>query len=523
MEENEGIIQKILNAYYIRHIRKKREKRKLKITDKEKEYLNKIFRGEIQTNLELFNKFFSEYDTKILMEFGDSESIQYCLRENKITSEILIRNFEYKKRLMSLGSSDLIKLCLDKAKSEGLLNKGDFDFNTYNIAELLTLTDDEYIRQYIDGFSQIFALDEKKRLFFISYLSGSTEGRYDSYFREKFKPTGELPITFDLPKEMTIGMEIEAKGENAAPCLYGWHDKPDKTLHGPSTEVVSPILRATKQDAEDVYIMCNMLQSIGMKVEKDCGGHIHIGVDYLTKDQSLENLIALWCNTEGVLYKICNDKGDKLRGTYYAKPISGKIGEHNLYCSSLIDTYMRFYEDKKFLSMNLRNIKNPKKKTIEFRISNGTLEPEVWIQNANLFGGMVRVAEELTQIMYKRVEDRTPVDVEKLENFKTLCTTECTEEQKLDILLKLAVSPESREIYQKRYEENSKLIEEDEKLFETLNQGIATKPITPKRVARKIFTGKDAVTGEQMTTADQRLRKDVEKNKGKNQELGQEI
>ena len=44
--------------------------------------------------------------------------------------------------------------------------------------------------------------------------------------------------------------------------------------------------------------------------------------------------------------------------------------------------------------MNVRDEKN----TIEFRLANGTINPEMWIENANLFGGMVAISEELARI-----------------------------------------------------------------------------------------------------------------------------
>ena len=53
------------------------------------------------------------------------------------------------------------------------------------------------------------------------------------------------------------------------------------------------------------------------------------------------------------------------------------------------------------------NVTNNYKKTVEFRIPNGTIEPETWIENINLFGGIISASEKLNIIQSKSEEMRT--------------------------------------------------------------------------------------------------------------------
>lgn len=48
-------------------------------------------------------------------------------------------------------------------------------------------------------------------------------------------------------------------------------------------------------------------------------------------------------------------------------------------------------------SLNLLNINNGKN-TIEFRVANGTINPDIWIENVRLFGRIVQISEKLAQI-----------------------------------------------------------------------------------------------------------------------------
>ena len=121
----------------------------------------------------------------------------------------------------------------------------------------------------------------------------------------------------------------------------------------------------------------------------NCGGHIHIGTNYLTIEESWSNLGDIWGNTEKILYIISNEVGElpRYKVNQTAKPFS-KVLEERLNDER---GEVEKKDSKKFM-INVQNeryygINFKKFDTIEFRLSNGTLNANTWIDNINLFGG----------------------------------------------------------------------------------------------------------------------------------------
>lgn len=275
---------------------------------------------------------------------------------------------------------------------------------------------------------------------------------------------------FNLPcSPMTVGIEIECEGDFSGmlcefESLYDWRTQKDGSLeHG--VEIVSPVLHLPLDDSKSIYAITEYLRSIGQDVSERCGGHIHIGADYLTSIQAYVNLMEIWCNTEKVLYAICNEKGTEPRACIakHARPIAGNIqraleeGTIDLENEEELD---RFVEELKYAQRNDRyfgvnflNIYSIEKNTIEFRIANGTLNPDLWIDNINLFGGIVAVSEELACIQSK--EQLTKGETQKLKGFEEL-KTDIDDKKKLQILLDLLKLEPSN--YIERYESNMQLM-----------------------------------------------------------------
>jgi len=110
-------------------------------------------------------------------------------------------------------------------------------------------------------------------------------------------------------------------------------------------------------------------------------------------------------------------------------------------------------------SINLLNINNGKN-TIEFRVANGTIDPNVWIENVRLFGRIVQVSEQLAQIEKKEQSEVTEEDKRLLDLMEHLKETKMPEREKMEVLLELLFTEEERIIYRERYDENSKKLEE---------------------------------------------------------------
>lgn len=279
-----------------------------------------------------------------------------------------------------------------------------------------------------------------------------------------------------IDSNITIGIEIETEGimsaeikkikkfltRNEKNCT--WSVKNDVTLDN-GAEVVSPIMTDNLDDIDDIYIVCEILKRCKQEVNEDCAGHIHLGANYLTSKESYANLFEIFGNTERILYLISNKENQipRLDVVNYADSISHKFskaikkGSINLEDEEDLNQFvegLQRVQESKFSSINLLNIYN-EKNTIEFRMPNGTLDPDVWIENIRLFGRIIEISERLAKIEQKD----TTVEEKRLIELREKLKEEMPEQEKMEILLKLLFLEEERDIYRRRYLENSKLIE----------------------------------------------------------------
>ena len=139
-----------------------------------------------------------------------------------------------------------------------------------------------------------------------------------------------------LPDDFKFGIELEANNvkTTGTDSLYhgesakfiqsrNWHmaSANEEMLVGEGgAELVSPILRDTESDWQDVADMCEQMQKYpgnkGDKVVADssCGLHVHFDVGCLTKDSNrMKNFLRLYAESEELLYKMCNEKGSPIR------------------------------------------------------------------------------------------------------------------------------------------------------------------------------------------------------------------
>ena len=306
-------------------------------------------------------------------------------------------------------------------------------------------------------------------------------------YAKKFEKLG-------LPEYFKFGIELEAynvktKGENS---LYtgksaeyikskNWHmatKNEERLVEEGGAELVSPILKDDEQCWEDVFVMCEQMKKFpGDKENKvvadeKCGLHIHFDADCLMQDPNkMKNFLRLYAESEELLYKMCNDKGEPLRkGAIYrdlkgvlrmvtaiwrkgmavptGKKILKKIEDGTLKVSykkfgkmkMLVSKYK--LDERRYAGLNLSNIGNSQKNTIEFRMANGTLEPEVIKQNVFLYASLISTAIQMT--------DNPELYQDRLSMFYQ---TDVTEKEKAENFLNLIMEkPEDRKIYMDRWE-----------------------------------------------------------------------
>ena len=141
-------------------------------------------------------------------------------------------------------------------------------------------------------------------------------------------------------------------------------------------------------------------------------------------------------------------------------------------------------EVDRYHGINYKNLGKGMSGTIEFRLANGTIDEETWIENINLFGGIVRASEELALIEQKTAEDRTAEEQQRLDDFESLKYLGTSDKDKLEILLSLAIAEEDRDIYRERYNANSVLLEQHPERYEALTEQVSTNPTDVKKARR---------------------------------------
>lgn len=420
----------------------------------------------------------------LIKDLDDEEFTKECILDDNIGFSV-----QDKISLIISQEEDFIKECLEN----NILN-----FSSEEIESLLKwIHDPEFEYKLLTDESFDIPLDLKMRIILRSYNIAEYIDKFPwlALF-DKNANQNELDKTLKdnkkitLLDKMTIGIELESEGVMSeyikSHFTYKrWQAKSERTLLN-GVEIVSPILHATEEDSKEIYFISDMLRNVGQKITNDCGGHIHIGADYLKSKEAWANFFEIYCNVEKILYAVCNeaDTVPRSKVTRTAPPIALMIREaiesgaidfeskqelhsfisdlKNIQRSDNVDDLQDTHQSyNRFFGVNLSNLKTSKN-TIEFRFPNGTLNPQLWIENINLLGGIVEIAQELAEI--QELENPTEDQRRKVELFEQL-KANIVDEEKLKILLELlGLEPTN---YINRYNSNIKLLKENSKLYES--------------------------------------------------------
>lgn len=234
---------------------------------------------------------------------------------------------------------------------------------------------------------------------------------------------------------MTIGVEIEFTGinkEKAAKIVAGqfgrkaqgwlatdkqgriWKITNDSSIvtenGGDQCELVTPIL--TETDIETLQVIVQKLKAAGAKVNESCGLHIHIGADGLTAT-AIKNLVNNVASHEELLFKALNVHARRRR---YCKPLDKNfLNRLNANKPTTLDElgelwYQRpagafpthHYHSSRYTTLNLHAVFT--KGTVEFRLFNGTLDPDEVKTAIQLCIALVDNAKTVKRTIYKPVQ-----------------------------------------------------------------------------------------------------------------------
>lgn len=295
---------------------------------------------------------------------------------------------------------------------------------------------------------------DKNMLYFL--LSNDDEF-YDKYL----KRIDETEITkAKIDENITIGIELECCNKNINYYKYIKNVLKEFKITSDATvksgfEIISPILHFTKSDMEKLYSICEILKTCSFYTDNSCGGHIHIGSEYLKSSEDFYMLLYLYMNYEDIIYNICNKAHSKNRNnikeyakktkTIYLKAIKENKFKDDLTKKDLIQILYKL-NPSKYSGINFNNLLDTSKNTIEFRMPNGEIEFYELLHNIKLFVKLIQKAHELTYNHTKK-------------NLISILNNSKKEEDRLEILLNLLFETnEEKEFYRNRYKTNTSFI-----------------------------------------------------------------
>ena len=483
----------------------------LKITDVEytKECIaNKKLGLDSNNKIELIS---STNDKEYIKSFIENESVS---NPDKVRLIEKMNDIEYTKECvesesLGLDSNDKIELISstnDKEYIKSFIENKNVS-NPDKVRLIGRINDVEYIKECIENEKLGF---DKKEKFQLVLLTEDEE-----YIDKNLNLNNDIK-KINLPDNMTIGVEIEAEGIEKVQyknMFSNWKSKGDGSLKD-GIEVVSPVLSGSNEDSKNIYKACYMLENLGCSTSERCGGHVHIGADFLKDKQAYLNLLEIFGDSEEILYTISNNAGEITRmggASHYAVPISKKIenalesGKIDLKNSEDISKFaseIKEVQGNRYSGINFMNVGEGGKNTVEFRLANGTINPETWIENINLFGGVIVSAQSMSKIQAKDEQDRTEQEKSDLKKFEMLKNKTISNEERLDMLLDLTVSKEDKEIYQNRYKENSKLLEKNDIVSKSIKGQISEETLNFEDKKKKLFEDAIDVTKVSVTTKD---------------------
>ena len=451
-------------------------------------------------------------DKTLIAKMGYSEEEIAFLALASKDNEIIKKSINNRQNLRSETVEKLLLACEDKEiLLEAMKCPLDYKLGTSTMCEIAS-----------KGF---FSKETLKKL---PLFNETKEGKMALELLVGEDPFSKMPIAdidaeIDIPEEMMLGIEIESVGRYAKAIkirrtIGDWIAKEDFSLHGEEgesgVEVVSSILTGNNEKTtQSIKKITERLKAVGEYANYTCGAHVHFGANFLTSKEAFNNFRELWANNEKILFIISNREGEIPRkGIYdHSSPVSGEFEEQlsdtvQINNDEDLESFKKTIakeQENRYKAVNFKNLEDGGKGTIEFRLSNGTVDAKTLIENINLYGGLIRAAQELSLIQQKTPSERTDAENEKLAIFDTLGTDKSLKEEKrLEYLLKLAIrDPKKREVYRRRYKINSELLRNNPEIEKKIDEKLSTNLIRysdKKDIGKGVFTGKNAVNGEIM-------------------------
>lgn len=270
-----------------------------------------------------------------------------------------------------------------------------------------------------------------------------------SSFRRKLREGVNVDYEYENVlngNDLTFGIELEFVGGNPdaiardlyreeicaypervryhAPSVEGkWKLERDGSVSDGTEggELVSPILRDTPETWRQIERICEIASRHGARVDQRCGGHVHIGMEPLdTARQRWRRFFKIMSGYEECVYRAAGGDLGRVRSNSrtYATRFRDRAEVGINYRTQLNNEYdVRNFtrvvsESERYYGINLTNISDNRRETVEFRYFNGSLNPKQIQANVKLAAGVMTAARKA------RTKDIGSIGYEVSENFK---------------------------------------------------------------------------------------------------------
>lgn len=149
-----------------------------------------------------------------------------------------------------------------------------------------------------------------------------------------------------------------------------WHITTDSSISGPyGREIVSPAFD-TEAGYDQVYTLCNILNTMGVKVNDSCGYHVHLDVSDLTAKQ-FARIVKFYQVYETEIDKL-HQRSRRGNNRHWCKSLEGfRFNPENV--SSIRDLASSVFHGDRYLKVNTQAYLAHG--TIEFRQHGATIDP----------------------------------------------------------------------------------------------------------------------------------------------------
>ena len=259
-----------------------------------------------------------------------------------------------------------------------------------------------------------------------------------------------LPITEDnfyidsnIDKKIKFGVELESSNIYDDLLLKfhkfeNWNIVSEASVKN-GIEFTSPIYHYDKESLHNLKDMCEFLNNNNFNYTNESAGHIHFDIHIFDNIKELLLFYKIYCNTEDILYLILNRPNSIIRSNIktYAYPLSKRLNEniinsfHPVFSSvEQFVSFVHYSQNGRHSSININNIFENSKNTIEIRIPNIEMNFEYLHENIMFISYLIMISKKISN------EDK----YSKNNILVNLLTLDMPIEKRKDILLKLLFS-----------------------------------------------------------------------------------